>query len=104
MWHHLASSILNDLLSGSWITRSLSMGLLLLSLFSLGYLGGSSLQTLRTIGQPATSLTRTNGSASERWSGSLMERREMWQPARSSTRPLKPESAPLSTKTTGNDN
>lgn len=79
MWHHLAGSVLNDLLSGSWITRWLSTGLVLLSLFSLGYLGGSSVQTLHKAIQPEHSWTKTSGSASETSTESLRTRHERFE-------------------------
>lgn len=99
MWYNLTTSVLNDLTTGHWITRLLFTGLVCLSLFSLGYLGGSSVQTLRTTIQPAPSLTKTNGLASGRLSGSLMERHEKWQAATSSTPRLKPESETSNTVT-----
>jgi len=100
MWHHLAISILNDLLTGSWITRLLSTALVVCSLFSLGYLGGSSVQTLLTITQPAPSPTKISGSASERWNGKSMEPRETWEHGKSNWPSLRQGYETLSTQAT----
>lgn len=98
MWYNLTTSVLNDLTTGHWITRLLFTGLVCLSLFSLGYLGGSSVQTLRTMIQPAPSLTKTNGLASGRLSGSLMERHEKWQASTNFSPSLKPALSPSNIK------
>lgn len=101
MWRIMIGSLISDLTTGSWITRLLSTGLVVCSLFSLGYLGGSSLPILQTLIKPEPSVTRTNGWPYAPSSGSLMERHEMLRAAKKMPLDSKPGSTILSTETTG---
>lgn len=89
MWP-MITSIVHDLTTASWTIRLLSTGLVVLSLFSLGYLFGYSAQTLQTMTQPAPSWTKTNGSAFGHSNGSLMDRHEMLRTAKNKPLILRP--------------
>lgn len=64
MWP-LITMIGHDLTTGSWMSRSFFMALVASSLFSLGLLGGFSIQTIKTKWTHSTAPTIFSGSAFE---------------------------------------
>jgi hypothetical protein len=100
MWHLLAT-LVQDLTTGSWISRLCFGGLVLLSLFSLGSLGGFSVQAIKMKWTNSSVSIPSSGSAFEPLTIPSLSSKPSTITSEQTWTTKKPVSEPLSTGATG---